>query len=268
MFVECHYTGSFYNVQYSINGYLSFSEYPDYELDKIYQEGYIVRQGGVVMLSVPIKGKPLPTCKWTKEGRDISHRAMIATGEERTELVIKDAHRDDTGTYDLVLENKCGKKAVYINVKVIGRPDAPEGPLEFDDIQARSVRVSWRPPSNDGGSDILGYIVERREVPKAAWYTVDSRVLDTSLVVKGLKENVEYHFRVYAENQFGVSRSLKSDESVTPKTPLSKYLASLICRIVSPQNLLNEFHSPLFFLFQHKRSTRTSLQSSRGHGCH
>lgn len=200
-----------------------FLDYPDYELDKIYQEGYVVRQGGVIRLSVPIKGKPFPTCKWTKEGRDISHRAMIATSEERTELVIKEAHRDDTGTYDLVLENKCGKKAVYIKVKVIGRPDPPEGPLEFDDIQARSVRVSWRPPSDDGGSDIFGYIVERREVPKAAWYTVDSRVVETSLVVKGLKENVEYHFKITAENQFGISKSLKSDESVTPKTPLCKH---------------------------------------------
>lgn len=183
----------------------------------------MVRQGGVIRLSVPIKGKPVPICKWTKEGRDVSHRAMIATNDDITELVIKEAHRDDTGTYDLVLENKCGRKAVYINVKVIGRPDAPEGPLELDDIQARSVRVSWRPPSEDGGSDILGYIVERREVSKVAWYTVDSRVVDTALVVKGLKENVDYHFKITAENQFGVSRSLKSDECVTPKTPLCKY---------------------------------------------
>lgn len=57
-------------------------------------------------------------------------------------------------------------------------------------------------------------------MPKAAWYTVDARVTETALVVKGLKENVEYHFRVSAENQFGVSKSLKSDESVIPKTPL------------------------------------------------
>lgn len=105
---------------------------------------------------------------------------------------------------------------------MIGRPDIPEGPLEYDDIQARSVRVSWRPPSDDGGSDILGYVVERREVPKAAWCTVDSRVTEHSLVVKGLKENVGYHFRVSAENQFGISRALKSDEAVTPKTPLSE----------------------------------------------
>ncbi|KAI4788997.1 hypothetical protein KUCAC02_035499, partial [Chaenocephalus aceratus] len=194
--------------------------YPDCELDAKYEEGYVVRQGGVIRLSVPIRGKPIPSCKWTKDGRDIAHRAMIASNDEVTELVIKEAHKDDTGSYDLVLENKCGKKAVYIKVKVIGRPDVPEGPLEYDDIQVRSVRVSWRPPSDDGGSDILGYVVERREVPKAAWCTVDSRVTETSLVVKGLKENVQYHFRISAENQFGISRCLKSEEAVTPKTPL------------------------------------------------
>eukprot|EP00061_Rhincodon_typus_P019056 g48497.t1 len=196
-------------------------EYPDYELDHQYLEGLIVRQGGVIRLTVPIKGKPIPICKWTKEGRDISMRAMIATSDTQTELVIKEADREDSGTYDLILENKCGKKTAYIKVKVIGNPDPPQGPLEFDDIQARSVRVSWRPPADDGGSDIVGYIVERREVPKTAWYTVDSRVKENSLFVKGLKENVEYHFRVSAENQFGISKALKSEESVIPKTPLN-----------------------------------------------
>lgn len=114
---------------------------------------------------------------------------------------------------------------------MIGRPDIPEGPLEFDDIQARSVRVSWRPPSDDGGADILGYIVERREVPKAAWCTVDSRVTENSLVVKGLKENVQYHFKISAENQFGISRSLKSEEAVTPKTPLCEFCFVIVLNV-------------------------------------
>lgn len=76
----------------------------------------MVRQGGVIRLSVPIVGKPIPTCKWTKDGQDISHRAMIASYDDITELVIKEAHKDDSGTYDLVLENKCGRKVLYIKV--------------------------------------------------------------------------------------------------------------------------------------------------------
>lgn len=109
---------------------------------------------------------------------------------------------------------------VSLQVKVIGRPGAPEGPLLFDEVQANSVKVRWTAPSDDGGSEILGYIVERREATRNAWYTVDSRVTDTQLLVKGLKEGTEYHFKVTAENSFGISASLKSEQPLVPKTPL------------------------------------------------
>lgn len=172
---------------------------------------------------MPIKGKPLPTCKWLKDGGAVSTRAMIASTEDASELVIKGAERDESGLYELLLENKVGKKKAQIKVKVIGRPSAPEGPMIFEEIQANSVKVSWKPPTNDGGSDILGYIVERREAARNAWYTVDSRVTETQLIVKGLKEGTEYHFKVTAENSFGISGSLKSEEPLVPKTPLCKY---------------------------------------------
>jgi hypothetical protein len=83
--------------------------------------------------------------------------------------------------------------------------------------------LTWKAPSDDGGSEILGYIVERQQVPKTAWYTVETRVVDTSFIVKGLEEGQEYHFKVTAENTFGISGSLKSTEPLIPKTPLCKY---------------------------------------------
>lgn len=202
------------------------SEPPSHDLEVKYKDIFIVRHGAVIKLSVPIKGKPTPVCKWTKDGSEVSNRAMIVSTEDITELVIKNAERSDSGVYILHLENKCGKKIVQIKVKVIGRPAAPEGPLRFEDIQAHSVRVCWKPPKDDGGTEILGYIVERRESTKVAWYTVDSRVVDTSLVVKGLQDNVEYHFKVTAENKFGISGSLKSEQPVVPKTPICKYFFS------------------------------------------
>lgn len=198
-------------------------ESPDYDLELKYKDVYVVRQGGVVRLSVPIKGKPHPTCKWSKDGGAVSTKAMIASTEDASEMVIKGAERSDSGVYDLLLENRVGKKKAQIKVKVIGRPSAPEGPMVFEDIQANSVKVSWKVPTDDGGSEILGYIVERREAARNAWYTVDSRVTDSQLVVKGLKEGTEYHFKVTAENSFGISSSLKSEQPLVPKTPLCKY---------------------------------------------
>lgn len=199
------------------------TESPDYDLELKYKDVYVVRQGGVVRLSLPVKGKPHPTCKWSKVGSNISEKAMIATTEDTSELMIKGAERSDSGLYDLLLENKVGKKKVQIKVNVIGRPGSPEGVLSFKEVQANSVKLSWKTPSDDGGSEILGYIVERREATRNAWYTVDSRVTDTQLLVKGLKEGTEYHFKVTAENSFGVSASLKSEEPLVPKTLLCEY---------------------------------------------
>lgn len=171
-------------------------------------------------LSVPIRGKPQPTCKWSKDLAAVAANAMIVSTEDVSELVIKGAERSDSGVYGLQLENRVGSKKVQIKVKVIGRPSAPEGPLVFEDIHANSVKVCWKVPLDDGGSEILGYILERREATRHAWYTVESRVTDTQVVVKGLKEGAEYHFKVTAENSFGVSSSLKSEQPVVPRTPL------------------------------------------------
>ncbi|CAF92417.1 unnamed protein product, partial [Tetraodon nigroviridis] len=195
-------------------------ESPDFDLEPKYKDLYTVRQGGVVRLSVPIRGKPQPTCKWSKDFGALSTNAMIVSTEDVSELVIKGAERSDSGLYDLLLENRVGKKKAQIKVKVIGRPSAPEGPLVFDDIHANSVKVSWKVPIDNGGSEILGYILERREATRNAWYTVESRITETQVVVKGLKEGTEYHFKVTAENSFGFSSSLKSEHPVVPKTPL------------------------------------------------
>ncbi|XP_061656401.1 titin-like isoform X2 [Syngnathoides biaculeatus] len=175
-------------------------EPPDYELELKYKEVHVVRHGGVVRLSLPIKGKPQPTCSWFKDGGTVSTKAMVAHTEDTSELVIKGAERSDSGVYELLLENKVGKKKVQIKVNVIGRPSAPEGPLVFEEIQANSVKVSWKVPTDNGGTEILGYIVERREVTRNAWYTVDSKVT--------------------AENSFGIGPSLKSEQPLLPKTPL------------------------------------------------
>lgn len=216
-----------------------FPESPDYELELKYKDVYVVRQGGVIRLSIPVKGKPSPTCRWSKDGGVTSAKAMIASTEDASELVIKGAERSDSGLYDLLLENQVGKKKVQIKVKVIGRPSAPQGPMVFEEVQANSVKVSWKAPADDGGADIQGYIVERREATRNAWYTVDSRVTDTQLLVKGLKEGTEYHFKVTAENSFGASSSLKSEQPLVPATPLCKSSSSSARTVLSSSSSLS-----------------------------
>ena len=66
------------------------------------------------------------------------------------------------------------------------------------------MKVSWTPPDVDGGSPIIGYLLEYKEKTSTDWTPVNvDKSTDTTVVVKSLDENTEYRFRVYAENEIG-----------------------------------------------------------------
>jgi hypothetical protein len=52
------------------------------------------------------------------------------------------------------------------------KPDAPEPPKP-DRITRDSVTLSWRPPRNDGGSKIKGYIIQKKGKEDADWSDVN-----------------------------------------------------------------------------------------------
>lgn len=86
-----------------------------------------------------------------------------------------------------------------------------------------SVTLSWKPPTEDGGSPLTGYILERRESTRTTWTKLDRIGPDTlSYKALNLIEGNEYFFRVSAENKHGVSSPLETDSAVKPKSPYGK----------------------------------------------
>ena len=73
------------------------------------------------------------------------------------------------------------------------------------------MKVSWTPPDFDGGSPITGYLVEYKDVSDSTeWTKVNVTISgDCTVVVQGLGENTKYQFRVYAENEIGLSAASK-----------------------------------------------------------
>ena len=68
------------------------------------------------------------------------------------------------------------------------------------------MKVSWTPPDVDGGSPIIRYLLEYKGKTSSDWITtICNKFTESTTVVKGLKENTEYEFRVYAENEIGAS---------------------------------------------------------------
>ena len=71
-----------------------------------------------------------------------------------------------------------------------------------------SVRLSWMPaPTHELPSDArrVSYVVESRELPGKGWTKIASSVPGTSYIVKHLRPDKEYEFRVRAQNQYGAS---------------------------------------------------------------
>lgn len=92
---------------------------------------------------------------------------------------------------------------------LISRFAAPPSPpinLAVSDVQSRSATLTWQPPLSNGGTEITGYVVEKKleYVPK--WekvYTLEANCLQYTF--ENLKEKSEYVFRVFAENSVGLS---------------------------------------------------------------
>ena len=67
------------------------------------------------------------------------------------------------------------------------------------------MKLSWTPPDSNGGSPIIRYVLEYREKASENWTQNFNVSSDASTVVKCLEESTEYEFRVYAENEVGLS---------------------------------------------------------------
>ena len=71
-----------------------------------------------------------------------------------------------------------------------------------------SLTLTWTPPEDDGGSPILGYIVESKDKYSSRW-TKDNigLVRQPKYEVINLKEAMDYEFRILAENKAGVGEA-------------------------------------------------------------
>jgi len=105
-----------------------------------------------------------------------------------------------------------------------GKPGTPE----VKEATKTSATLTWKPPSDNGGSDITNYVVEYRADGAFKWKRATENVIpSTTYVVKGLEENVNYEFRVAAENKAGVGPP--SEGSLPVKLEDAMGLSSFVC---------------------------------------
>ena len=173
--------------------------------------------------TVPIRGAPRPKVTWEVNGRKVesSDRVDLQTYGKQTILDIPFARRSDTGKYTLTLQNDLGSASASGNVIVLDRPSPPMAPLKVFDVTKNSCKVQFNPPTDDGGSPILHYLVEKMDVSRGTWSSAAERS-STTIEVTGLVHLKEYFFRVKAVNIIGESDPLATDKSIVAKNAVGK----------------------------------------------
>uniref|UniRef100_W5M1J2 Immunoglobulin superfamily member 22 n=1 Tax=Lepisosteus oculatus TaxID=7918 RepID=W5M1J2_LEPOC len=105
-----------------------------------------------------------------------------------------------------------------------GEPIEPPGMAsqpQILDVTKDAVTVTWSPPAQDGGAQVLGYIIERRKKGSSIWVPVNKELVqDTKYKVDGLVEDMEYEFRVTTVNRAGPGTPSTASNSVNAKDPI------------------------------------------------
>jgi titin len=131
-------------------------------------------------------------------------------------------------SYRISAENKYGRsEPIEINDPVEAKypfkvPDVPEN-CQASEITPYSCLITFDTPKSDGGSPILGYIIERRQTSTARWIRVNRELIpNLKLKCIDLVDGLEYEFRVIAENKAGQSDPSEPCKPFIAKNPYDR----------------------------------------------
>uniref|UniRef100_A0A667WS47 Titin n=1 Tax=Myripristis murdjan TaxID=586833 RepID=A0A667WS47_9TELE len=135
---------------------------PEIDLGAELRKVVCIRACSTLRLFVPIKGRPAPEVKWSREHGESLDKANIEVTSSFTTLQVENVDRFDGGKYMVTVENASGSKTAFVNVRVLDTPGAPQN-LFIKEVTRDSVSLMWDAPLIDGGSRVRNYIVEKRE---------------------------------------------------------------------------------------------------------
>jgi len=132
--------------------------------------------------------------------------------------------------------------------------DVPCAPKEVktSDETINSVKLSWSPPDDDGGSPVMGYIIQARSPVSSDWITkmelTDPEILTAK--VTPLKEREAYEFRIMARNDRG-----NGAYATTPKVILPHFAMEILKYCQAEEDSGEEpmiFQLPTFQTFENE----------------
>ncbi|NXQ36441.1 MYOM3 protein, partial [Alaudala cheleensis] len=165
---------------------------------------------------------------WFRDGELLqdSECQELRLQDREASVSVPCAHKEDEGFYSIRLPSLQGYKeqSTYVFVRDAAAPTAgaPGSPLNVKchDVNKDCLVLSWVAPSDDGGSPILGYLIEKCEAGSEQWLQCSAQpVRSCRCPVLGLAQEHTYQFRVRALNKAGTSLPSKASDPVTTHDP-------------------------------------------------
>lgn len=180
-------------------------------------------------------GDPKPIIQWFKNDMVIveGNRVKVVEDKEgRSILKLNPALHHDVGIYKVVARNKVGQTVTRTRVVQAAVPDSPDSPTATE-VSDTEVLLRWKQPKDDGNSPVLCYNLQYKEADSTDWLDVASNIDHEFFVVKELRPNVSYQFRLAARNKIGWSEKgiptklIKTKEDGAPKIQVTRAMRHL-----------------------------------------
>lgn len=95
---------------------------PVIDLPPEYLDVVQYKSGASVKIRLGIIAKPLPAIEWLKDGKELvsSSQLSIESTTDSSAILIKDATRLNTGTYEIKTKNVFGTASASVKIMILG----------------------------------------------------------------------------------------------------------------------------------------------------
>jgi len=184
--------------------------------------------------------KPPP--RWRKVARTKNRDAVVTGLKKGSWYRFRVRPRNPMGA---------GEYTTMHPVMVADVPGPPTNLTVYDET-VNSVKIAWHPPDDDGGSPVMGYVIQARSPTISDW--IDKiEITDPDITmakVSDLKERQSYEFRIMARNDRG-----NSVFATTPKVSLPHFAMEILKYCQADENTGEDpmiFQLPVFQTFENE----------------
>ncbi|XP_044065679.1 myosin binding protein Ha isoform X2 [Siniperca chuatsi] len=180
---------------------------PKIRMPRVLRSRCVKQVGEQINLVIPFLGKPKPVVSWLKDGQPLdTKRVNVRNSDKDSIMFIRTAQREDSGVYEMTVKVDSFEDKATVTLQIVELPGPPAS-VKLVDAWGFNAALEWTPPKDNGNTEITGYTVQKADRKTGEWFTVLEHYHRLTATVSDLIMGNSYCFRVFAENQVGISET-------------------------------------------------------------